>query len=77
MTIAVTGATGHLGRLVIDKLKAKAPPAQILALARNPQKAGDLGVAAREADYARPETLDKALAGVDVLLLISASEEGS
>ncbi len=76
MTIAVTGATGHLGRLVIDKLKAKAPPAQILALARNPQKAGDLGVAAREAEYARPETLDKALAGVDVLLLISASELG-
>ena len=38
MTIAVTGATGHLGRLVVDKLKAKTGEA-IVALARSPAKA--------------------------------------
>ncbi|CAN7548301.1 SDR family oxidoreductase [Phenylobacterium sp. LjRoot225] len=76
MTLAVTGATGQLGRLVIQQLKAVAPVAEILALARSPRKAADLGVAARAADYARPETLDPALAGVDVLLLISSSEVG-
>ena len=76
MTIAVTGATGKLGRLVIAGLKAKRPAAEIVALARNPAKASDLGVAAREADYAKPETLAKALAGVDTLVLISSSEIG-
>ena len=38
MTIAVTGATGQLGRLVIDKLKAKAGEA-IVALVRSPASA--------------------------------------
>lgn len=76
MTLAVTGATGQLGRLVIENLKARAPAADIIALARSPLKAGDLGVAAREADYARPQTLETALVGVDALLLISSSEVG-
>ena len=77
--IAVTGATGQLGRLVIQRLLAKLPPADIVALARNPQKAADLsarGVHVREADYDRPETLARALAGVKRLLLVSSSEIG-
>jgi NAD(P)H dehydrogenase (quinone) len=76
MTIGITGATGHLGRLVIGKLKAKIPPARIIALARSPAKAADLGVTAREANYDKPETLIRSLAGIDTLLLISASEIG-
>jgi NAD(P)H dehydrogenase (quinone) len=76
MTIAITGATGQLGRLVVAKLKAKVPAAGIVALVRAPEKAADLGVTARAADYTVPETLNKALAGVDTLLLISSSEIG-
>jgi len=75
MTIAITGATGQLGRLVVAKLKGNVPTA-IVALARSPTKASDLGVTVREADYAKPETLGPALAGVDALLLISSSELG-
>ncbi len=73
MKIAVTGASGHLGRLVLDALKAKgvAP----VALARDPGKL-PAGVEARQADYDRPETLGSALEGVSTLLLISASEVG-
>jgi NAD(P)H dehydrogenase (quinone) len=74
--IAITGATGQLGRLVVEKLKVRAPASEIVALARSPQKATDLGVTVREADYDRPETLERALAGVDALLLISSSEVG-
>jgi NAD(P)H dehydrogenase (quinone) len=76
MTIAITAATGQLGRLVIDKLKARVDPSQIVALARTPAKGADLGVPVREADYARPETLQSALQGVETLLLISSSEVG-
>ena len=76
MTIAVTAATGQLGRLVVASLKAKRPTSEIVALARHPAKAADLGVAVREADYSKPETLAKALAGVDTLVLISSSEIG-
>lgn len=76
MTIAVTGATGQLGRIVIEKLKEKTPAADIVALVRSPEKAADLGVTARAADYEKPETLDAALRGVDTLLLISSNELG-
>lgn len=74
--IAITGATGHLGRLVVNKLKANVPAENIVALVRTPAKAADLGVTVREADYNQPETLNQALAGIDTLLLISGSEVG-
>ena len=78
MSIAVTGATGQLGRLVVSNLKGKVPAAgtDIIALARSAAKAVDLGVTVREADYTQPETLDRAFVGVDTLLLISSSEVG-
>ncbi len=77
MIYAVTGATGQLGRLVIEALLQKAPPNRIVAAVRDPGKARDLaerGILVREADYSRPETLPPALAGVDRLLLISSTE---
>lgn len=76
MTIAVTGATGQLGRRVVEALKSRAPASDIVALARDPAKAADLGVTVRAADYAQPETLAVALAGVDTLLLISSDAVG-
>jgi NAD(P)H dehydrogenase (quinone) len=76
MKIAITGATGQLGRLVVNKLKEKLPADHIVALVRSAEKAAGLGVEAREADYDKPETLDSALGGVDTLLLISGSEVG-
>jgi NAD(P)H dehydrogenase (quinone) len=74
---AITGATGQLGRLVIDTLLATVPADHIVAAVRSPAKAHDLaerGVVVREADYTRPETLATALVGVDKLLLISSTE---
>lgn len=76
MTIGITGATGQLGRLVVSQLKSKVPASDIVALVRSPAKAADLGVAAREADYAKPASLAAALPGIDTLLLISSSEVG-
>lgn len=76
MIIAVTGSTGQLGRVVIGKLKDQLPATEMVALARSPEKAADLGVEVRRADYDQPETLGPALAGIDTLLLISASEVG-
>lgn len=76
MTIAITGATGQLGRLVVDRLKAVLPSGQIVGLARSPEKAADLGIPTRTFDYAMSDTLGAALAGVDTLLLISSSEVG-
>lgn len=77
--IAVTGATGQLGRIVIDALLKKVPAGEIVAAVRTPAKAADLaalGVIVRQADYGQPETLEAAFAGVDKLLLISGSEVG-
>ncbi len=76
MTIAVTGASGQLGRLIVQKLKQKIEPSQIVALARSVEQASDLGVEVRAADYEKPETLDRALQGVETLMLVSSSEVG-
>ncbi len=77
---AVTGASGQLGRLAVEQLLAAGVPApDVVALVRTPSKAADLaerGVQVRAADYAQPQTLSGALAGVDRLLLISSSEAG-
>lgn len=77
---AITGASGQLGRLVIQQLIARGVPAgQIVALVRTPAKAADLaalGVQLRPADYSQPATLGPALAGVQRLLLVSSSEIG-
>jgi NAD(P)H dehydrogenase (quinone) len=79
-TYAVTGATGHLGRLVVEELLSRGvPAADLVAVVRTPSKAADLaerGVQVREGDYSRPDTLPGALAGVQRLLLISGSEPG-
>jgi len=76
MSIGVTGSTGHLGRLVVDQLKRRGHGDEVLAFARSPEKASDLGVPARKMDYDQPETLTSALSGVGTLLLISADEMG-
>ncbi|GGA96769.1 SDR family oxidoreductase [Allosediminivita pacifica] len=76
MTIAITGATGQLGRLTVQKLVDMQGADGLVALARSPEKAEDLGVETRAFDYDRPETLAPALDGVDVLVLISSSEVG-
>lgn len=77
--ITVTGATGKLGRLVVDGLLERVPADQVIAAVRNPGKAADLaerGVKVRHADYAEPETLLPALDGTDKLLLISGNDPG-
>ena len=77
--IVITGATGQLGRLVIEALLETLPASDIIAAVRSPEKAADLaarGVQVRRADYNDPATLDAAFAGADKLLLISSNELG-
>lgn len=77
--IAITGASGQLGRLVIESLLNKTEANNIIAIMRNPKNATDfeaLGIQVRIADYDQPESFTAALKGVDRLLLISASDVG-
>jgi NAD(P)H dehydrogenase (quinone) len=77
-TIAVTGATGQLGRIVIRLLLERHPDIKVVALVRDIAKARDLGLGAelRPFDYDQPATLLPALEGVDTLLLISGNAVG-
>lgn len=76
MKIGVTGATGQLGRLVVESLKSKVSAETIVALVRNPEKAADFGIEARTFDYTQAENLVASLKGIDKLLLISGNEVG-
>jgi NAD(P)H dehydrogenase (quinone) len=77
--ILVTGASGHLGRLIVESLLKKVRASQVVVSVRSKDKAKDLsalGVEVREADYTKPETLAKAYQGIDRLLLVSSNELG-
>ncbi|MEU3248163.1 MULTISPECIES: SDR family oxidoreductase [unclassified Streptomyces] len=77
MSIVVTGATGHLGRHVVEGLLERVPADRITAVVRDPQKAADLaarGVRIAVADYNAPETFDTVFAAGDKVLLISGNE---
>jgi NAD(P)H dehydrogenase (quinone) len=77
--IVVTAATGKLGALVVDGLLAKVPAAEVAVAVRAPDKAKALaarGIEVRHADYAKPQTLERAFRSGDKVLLISSSEMG-
>lgn len=80
MTILITGATGHFGRLAIDALIARGvSPADIVAGARTPSNGADLaarGIGVVHLDYTDPDSVAAAFAGVDRVLLVSSSEIG-
>ncbi len=80
MSVVITGATGHLGRLVVQNLLQQGVPAgDITAAGRDTTKIKDLadrGVRVRVIDYDDPATLDQAFRSAGRILLISASEVG-
>ncbi|MCB5168742.1 NAD(P)H-binding protein [Streptomyces bambusae] len=79
MSIVVTGATGALGRLVVEELLTRVPAEQVAAVVRDREKAAGLaarGVELRIADYDDPASLAGAFRAGDRVLLISGSEVG-
>lgn len=81
MTLVVTGATGHLGRLAVEHLLARGTAASdIVATGRDSGRlealAADLGVRTAVADFDDPASLDAAFAGAEAVLLVSGSEVG-
>ncbi|GIJ42241.1 SDR family oxidoreductase [Micromonospora andamanensis] len=80
MSIVVTGATGHLGRLIVTSLLQRGVPATgIVAVGRDTGRLADLagrGVTVRQAEYDDPGTLRAAFAGAEKLMFVSGSEVG-
>ncbi|MFI0506336.1 SDR family oxidoreductase [Streptomyces albogriseolus] len=77
MSIVVTGASGKLGRHVVEQLLEKVPAGQVTAVVRSPERVADLaerGVRVAVADYNAPETFDGLFAAGDKVLLISGNE---
>lgn len=76
--LLVTGATGQLGTIVVQNLLKKTSASQIAALVRDESKATDLiskGVDVRVGSYDDVASLDKAMQGVDKVLLIAGTDE--
>ncbi|WP_328529553.1 SDR family oxidoreductase [Nocardioides sp. NBC_00368] len=80
MTIAITGASGQLGRLVADQLLDTVDSAEVVLLTRDPAKLADYaerGADVRAADFGKPDELVDAFAGVERVLLISTDVVGA
>ncbi|MEH3054876.1 MAG: SDR family oxidoreductase [Patulibacter minatonensis] len=78
--VAITGASGQLGRLATEFALERIAPEQLVLLTRSPERLADLaerGVQVRAADFDQPETVEAALAGVDRLLLVSTDAVGA
>jgi len=80
MSLIVTGASGHLGSLVVESLLERGvAPEQIVATGRRLDALVPFaarGVRTAELDYSRPETIDAVLSAGDTVLLVSGSEVG-
>jgi NAD(P)H dehydrogenase (quinone) len=80
MSIIVTGATGHFGRLAVESLLNRGVPAgEIVAVGRDVARLTDLaerGVVVRPADYEDRESLTAAFAGAEKVLLVSGNALG-
>ena len=75
MTVAVTGASGQLGRKVADLLLERLEPSQVVLLTRSPEAVAsysERGAVVRRADFDEPASLSDAFSGADRALLISA-----
>jgi NAD(P)H dehydrogenase (quinone) len=70
--IAVTAASGRLGHAVLRELAALGSPAQLVAVARSPDRVDLAGIEKRAADYGSVEAMTAALRGVDSVVMISA-----
>jgi NAD(P)H dehydrogenase (quinone) len=74
--IVVTGATGQLGRAIVERLIERVPPSLVGVSVRNPEKSADLtqkGVCVRSADFAEPASLASAFEGASQVLIISSN----
>jgi len=72
--IVVSGASGQLGRRAVQLLLELVAVDEVVAVSRTPDRAADLGVATRRADFDDPDGLVTAFAGAQRLLLISTGE---
>jgi NAD(P)H dehydrogenase (quinone) len=80
MTIVITGASGHLGRLVADAVLDRADPSEVVLVTRDPARLVDLaprGADIRAGDFTDPGSLSRAFAGGTRVLIISGDQVGS
>lgn len=74
MKIAVTTASGKLGAAIINHLKQEIGAENVIGIARTPEKAKHLEVEIRKGDYNSREDFNKALKGIDAVLLVSGMD---
>lgn len=74
MKVAVTAASGKLGKEIVKATVSLLSKSDVIGLARTPERATDLGVEIRPGDYNDKEALEKSLKGIDVLLLVSGMD---
>ena len=74
--IVVTGATGKLGKLIVEELASRMPRGEMGVSVRDLEKAAGLrerGIRVRQGDFAQPDALGDAFEGASQLLMVSSN----
>lgn len=74
MKVAVTAASGNLGKAIIKSLLKQIPNSQVVGIARTVEKAKDLGIEIRKGDYTNKADFVEALKGIDTVLIVSGMD---
>ena len=76
MKIAITAASGRLGGAIVKATESLVGEGRVIAVARTPSKATRLNVEVRAGDYERRSELERALMGIDTVMLVASTAEG-
>lgn len=74
MKVAVTAASGNLGKAIVNQLLKKLPTNQVIGIARTVEKAKDFGIEIKQGDYNNKEQFVEALNGIDIVLIVSGMD---
>jgi NAD(P)H dehydrogenase (quinone) len=80
MSIVITGASGHLGRLVAEAVLEQDDPSEVVLVTRDPSRLADFagrGADVRAGDFTDPGSLADAFAGATKVLIVSTDQIGS
>lgn len=73
MIVGVAGASGQLGKAIVDEISRSPGLERVVAISRTPERA-PLGCESKRGDFDEPDSLRSAFAGLDRVILVPSND---